>query len=187
MADDALEEEGKAKLPILKIILVVVGVLIVVALTIGATLYASGFFDAEKEEDAEAALAALEAEAAAAKAGPDKVQLDSPELSKFQQSYYELEKELTSNVSNSRRVMQANVAIMTHYDDRVVANVEKHVFALRNEMLIVMSAQTEADLQNKNFREELAEELKIVMNAKLEQLEDFGGIEAVYFTNFIIQ
>ena len=169
MADDALEEEGKAKLPILKIILVVVGVLIVVALTIGATLYASGFFDAEKEEDAEAALAALEAEAAAAKA------------------YYELEKELTSNVSNSRRVMQANVAIMTHYDDRVVANVEKHVFALRNEMLIVMSAQTEADLQNKNFREELAEELKIVMNAKLEQLEDFGGIEAVYFTNFIIQ
>ena len=194
MSEEILEEEEKTGSPILKILLIVFGVLLIVAITIGATLFASGFFDADKDEDAEAAVAALvaaaEAEAAAAAeaaAGPNKVQLDSPELTKFQLSYYQLEKELTTNVSNSRKVMQASVAIMTHYDDRVVDNVEKHEFPLRNEMLVVMSQQTEEDLADPDFRFNLADELKLVMNAKLEELEDFGGIEEVYLTEFVVQ
>ena len=194
MSEELLEDEEKAKSPILKIILIVFGVLFIVAITIGATLFASGFFDADKNDDAEAAVAALEAAAAAeaeaaaeAAAGPSKVQLDSPELSKFQQSYYQLEKELTTNIANSRKVMQASVAIMTHYDERVVENVEKHAFPLRNVMLIVMSQQTESDIADPEFRLNLADELKLVMNAKLEELEDFGGIEAVYLTEFVVQ
>jgi flagellar FliL protein len=194
MSEEILEDEEKAKSPILKIILIVFGVLFIVAITIGATLFASGFFDADKNDDAEAAVAALEAAAAAeaeaaaeAAAGPSKVQLDSPELSKFQQSYYQLEKELTTNIANSRKVMQASVAIMTHYDERVVENVEKHAFPLRNVMLIVMSQQTEADIADPDFRLNLADELKLVMNAKLEELEDFGGIEDVYLTEFVVQ
>jgi flagellar FliL protein len=194
MSEEILEDEEKAKSPILKIILIVFGVLFIVAITIGATLFASGFFDADKNDDAEAAVAALEAAAAAeaeaaaeAAAGPSKVQLDSPELSKFQQSYYQLEKELTTNIANSRKVMQASVAIMTHYDERVVENVEKHAFPLRNGMLIVMSQQTEADIADPDFRLNLADELKLVMNAKLEELEDFGGIEDVYLTEFVVQ
>ena len=194
MSEEILEDEENAKSPILKIILIVFGVLFIVAITIGATLFASGFFDADKNDDAEAAVAALEAAAAAdaeaaaeAAAGPSKVQLDSPELSKFQQSYYQLEKELTTNIANSRKVMQASVAIMTHYDERVVENVEKHAFPLRNVMLIVMSQQTESDIADPEFRLNLADELKLVMNAKLEELEDFGGIEAVYLTEFVVQ
>lgn len=187
MSEEDIEDEGNKKSPILKIILIVLGLILVVGITVAATLFASGFFDADKEEDAEAALAELEAQAAEAVAAPEKVQLDSPELSKFQQSYYELEKELTSNVANSRKVMQASVAIMTHYDNRVVANVEKHVFALRNVMLMVMSQQTEADLADPEFRIKLAEEFKFVMNAELEALEDFGGIEQVYLTEFVVQ
>lgn len=152
------------------------------------------FFESERNKDAEAAIAALEAAATAqaiadaeAAAGPDKVQLDSPELSKFQQSYYQLEKELVVNIANSRKVMQASVAIMTHYDERVISNVEKHSFPLRNAMLIVMSQQTEQSIVDPEFRRLLAEELKLVMNATLEQLEDFGGIEDVYLTEFVVQ
>jgi len=193
VSDEILDEDENTKSPILKIILLVVGILLVVALSVGITLFATGFFDSADKKDAEAAIAALEAAAAekaaeeAAAAGPDKVQLDSPELSKFQQSYYQLEKELVVNIANSRKVMQASVAIMTHYDERVVDNVEKHTFPLRNVMLIVMSQQTEKAITHPDFRNNLAEELKIVMNAKLEELEDFGGIEAVYLTAFVVQ
>lgn len=194
MSDEILDEDENTKSPILKIILLVVGILLVVALSVGITLFATGFFDSADKKDAEAAIAALEAaaaekaaEEAAAAAGPNKVQLDSPELSKFQQSYYQLEKELVVNIANSRKVMQASVAIMTHYDERVVDNVEKHTFPLRNVMLIVMSQQTEKAITHPDFRNNLAEELKIVMNAKLEELEDFGGIEAVYLTEFVVQ
>tara|TARA_B110000046_G_scaffold186007_1_gene231282 strand:+ start:17252 stop:17836 length:585 start_codon:yes stop_codon:yes gene_type:complete len=194
VSEEILDDEEKAKSPVLKIILMVVGILFLVALSVGITLFATGFFDSSDKKDAEAAIAALEAAAAeeaaaeeAAAAGPDKVQLDSPELSKFQQSYYQLEKELVVNIANSRKVMQASIAIMTHYDERVVDNVEKHTFPLRNAMLIVMSQQTETALTHPDFRDNLAEELKIVMNAKLEELEDFGGIEAVYLTEFVVQ
>ncbi|HAZ94514.1 MAG TPA: hypothetical protein DCW94_02315 [Porticoccaceae bacterium] len=194
MPDEILDDEAQAKSPVLKIILIVVGILLLVAITVGGTLFASGFFAPATEQDPEAAIAALEAAAdeeaaaaAAAAAGPSKVQLDSPELSKFQQSYYQLEKELVVNIANSRKVMQASIAIMTHYDERVVDNVEKHTFPLRNAMLTVMSQQTDASITSPDFRKNLSEELKIVMNAKLEELEDFGGIEAVYLTEFVVQ
>jgi flagellar FliL protein len=83
--------------------------------------------------------------------------------------------------------MQASVAIMTHYDERVVDNIEKHLPALRNVMLIVMSQQTESDIEDAEFRLNLADEMRLVMNAKLEELEDFGGIEEVYLTEFVVQ
>jgi flagellar protein FliL len=191
MSEEILEEE-KAKSPILKIILIVVGVLLLIGITIGGTLFASGFFDADKKVAAEEAIAALEAEAeaqaaAAEAAGPEKVKQDSPELTRFEQSYFQLPKPLVANIANSRKVMQATVAIMTHYDSRVVENVEKHDFPLRFAMLAEMRKVTEADIADGNFQDNLAEALKLEMNAVLESLEDFGGIEAVYFTEFVVQ
>ncbi|MDB0047081.1 flagellar basal body-associated FliL family protein [Porticoccaceae bacterium] len=193
MIEENVEEE-KAKSPIVKIILIVVGILLLVAITVGGTLFASGFFDANEGLGAEEAIAALEAEAAAqaeaeaaAAAGPDKVKLDSPELTRFEPSYFVLPKVLVANISNSRKVMQATVAIMTHYDERVVDNVDKHDFPLRFAMLKVMRNVTEAEVADKDFQDNLAAELKTEMNAVLEGLEDFGGIEAVYFTEFVVQ
>jgi len=83
--------------------------------------------------------------------------------------------------------MQATVAIMTHYDSRVIENVEKHDFPLRFAMLAAMRKVTEAEISDKDFQDNLAATLKIEMNAVLETLEDFGGIEAVYFTEFVVQ
>ncbi|EAS47839.1 hypothetical protein GB2207_08521 [marine gamma proteobacterium HTCC2207] len=191
MSEENLEEE-KAKSPILKIILIVVGILLLVAITVGGTLFATGFFDANEGLAAEEAIAALEAEAAAqaeaaAAAGPDKVKQDSPELTRFEPSYFVLPKVLVANISNSRKVMQATVAIMTHYDERVIDNVDKHDFPLRFAMLKVMRNITEAEVADKDFQDNLAAALKTEMNAVLEGLEDFGGIEAVYFTEFVVQ
>jgi flagellar protein FliL len=58
---------------------------------------------------------------------------------------------------------------------------------LRNAVLDLMRQVTEADLAKPNFRRELAANLKAEMNAVLEKYEDFGGIEEVYFTNFVVQ
>ena len=194
MSEDKPEEEEKAKSPVLKIILIVVGILLLIAISVGGTLFASGFFDADKNVAAEEAIAALEAEAAeqaaaaeAAAAGPDKVKQDSPELTRFEPSYFVLPKVLVANISNSRKVMQATVAIMTFYDERVIENVDKHDFPLRFAMLKVMRNTTESEVADKDFEDNLAAMLKTEMNAVLEGLEDFGGIEAVYFTEFVVQ
>ena len=68
-----------------------------------------------------------------------------------------------------------------------MANVEAHQLALRSEILNVMSEFTEEDIQGKVGREALGRALAAGINEKLVLLEDFGGIEEVHFTSFVLQ
>ena len=76
---------------------------------------------------------------------------------------------------------------MTHYDERVFENVKKHDFALRSVVMDVMRQTQEADIVKPDFRKELAQRIRDAMNTLLEKYEDFGGIEEIYFTSFIVQ
>ena len=107
----------------------------------------------------------------------------------FEKSYMELDekKPLVANVSGSRKVMQVNLSLMTTYDDRVFKNVEKHRAALRSSVLDVLRLVTEADLAKPDFRAELAVKLRERINSELERLERFGGIEEVFFSEFVYQ
>ena len=193
MADEQIEEEegGGKKGGLVKIILLVVGVVLVVSLPIGLTLYFTGFFDPGPEEVAEEQISALETEAAAAAdevaKQPAKIQLEAPAVEKFETVYYELEREFLGNVANSRKVMQIKLAIMTHYDEQVIANIEKHSFAIRSQVLDIMRQVTEQDIDQPDFRVNMAEDIRLAMNATLEEFEDFGGVEKVYFNEFIVQ
>jgi flagellar FliL protein len=195
MADEELEAgEGGKKSPILAYILIGVGVIVALAITVLATMYFVGYFDPDSAERIEATVQQLEMDAEQARAraeelakGPSKETLDSPELTRFENTYMEIERPLVANIVNSRKVMQIKVAIMTHYDDRVVANMEKHEFAIRSEMLDVMRKIDETRISEPNFRSDLAEQLKIAVNSVLERYEDFGGVEEVMFTEFVVQ
>jgi flagellar FliL protein len=195
MADEEIEagEDGK-KSSILTYILIGVGVIVALAITVVATMYFVGFFDPDSAERIEETVQQLEMDAAEARQraedlakGPDKETLDSPELTRFENTYMEIERPLVANIVSSRKVMQIKIAIMTHYDDRVVANMEKHEFAVRSEMLDVMRKIDEARLSDPNFRADLAEQLKLAVNSVLEKYEDFGGVEEVMFTEFVVQ
>ncbi len=194
MADEDNEAEGKKKFPLKKIILAVV-VLLVLAGGAVAALYFMGYIGgADKPAaSAEKALQQAEQQAAVPASGPggppplNKVTRQTPELTRFEQRYLELERDFIVNLTNSRKVMQVQIALMTHYDKRVFDNVKKHEFALRSVALDAMRQATEADLARPNFRTEMAEKVRTEMNAVLEKYEDFGGIEAVFFTNFVIQ
>ena len=195
MADEEIEagKDGK-KSSILTYILIGVGVIGALAITVLATMYFVGYFDPDSAERIEETVQQLEMDAAEARQraedlakGPDKETLDSPELTRFENTYMEIERPLVANIVSSRKVMQIKVAIMTHYDDRVVANMEKHEFAVRSEMLDVMRKIDEARLSDPNFRADLAEQLKLAVNSVLEKYEDFGGVEEVMFTEFVVQ
>ena len=102
-------------------------------------------------------------------------------------NYYSLEKPMLSNLSGSRKVMQVTLTIMTHYVDRVIKNVKTHELALRAGILDLMRTKTEADLKDPDFRKQLAEEIRVVINSLLEKYEGFGGIEEVMFSEFVVQ
>jgi flagellar FliL protein len=66
-------------------------------------------------------------------------------------------------------------------------NVDSHQLALRSEMLSVLSDFSVEQLQDKEGRQAVLDQLRDAMNAKLEELEGFGGVEGVHFTSFVVQ
>jgi flagellar protein FliL len=206
MADEDDDDDGggKKKGGLLKIILIVLVVLILLVGAVVGTLFFTGFFDKKPvEENVEATLEQtadvpkLKVAGGEAKDGSDGKDASKeapkpktkplPETVRFEQTYLELPRALLANLNNSRKVMQVTVAIMTHYDDRVIRNIQKHEFAIRSGVLDLMRQVTEADTAKPEFRKELAERIRIEMNALLEKYTGFGGIEEVHFTEFVIQ
>ena len=127
--------------------------------------------DAEVAEDAEPALQKKE----------------TPSVDTFVTSYFEFDGNFTSNLRDSRKFLQLGVGISTQYDETVVANVELHQLALRSEILGTVSDFTEEDISGKEGRDRLAAKMVEAINAKLEVLEGFGGIDSVHFTSFVLQ
>jgi flagellar protein FliL len=200
MAEENGEEEVKKGKPIVKIILIVVGVLLLLGIAVGGTLFATGFFDPKPEAAVQAKLEQMQAEAAPKTdekgnaLGPDGKPIEpqlvtkqTPEAVKFEYSYKEIERDLVANLTGSRKVMQIKIAFMTRYDERVLKNVEKHEFAIRSVALDVMRQVVDSELDKPDFRKVLAERIRDAVNEKLMSLEDFGGIEEVYFTSFVVQ
>ncbi len=181
-------EEPKKKKPILLIVGGVVGAIVVMVGVAFGTLYFSGYYEKKAELAAMDKLEELEAAATKAKdEAPSKLKKEAPEATRFEKNYFQIDKELMTNITGSKKVMVVQLAVMTHYDTRVFDNIKKHEFALRSAMLDIMRQSTEADVSKPDFRKELAVKLKYVMNEMLEQYEDFGGIEEVMFTSFVMQ
>ncbi|MBM3361992.1 MAG: flagellar basal body-associated FliL family protein [Betaproteobacteria bacterium] len=202
MAEEAVVEEGaeqKPKSKLIPIILGAVGLIVIVAGTMLATLYFTGFFKpkpptltAEErialglDPDPEAAAKGGEKGKDGKDAKPEKLK-KSPEAQRFDFNYFQMEREFLVNITGSKRVMSIQVAVMTRYDQRVVDNIKKHEFALRSAMMDVMRQSQESDINKPEFRVELAKKLRDAMNSLLEKYEEFGGVEDVFFTSFIIQ
>jgi flagellar FliL protein len=194
MATEATEapaegtEEPKKKKPILLILGGVVGAIVIMVSVAFGTLYFSGFYEKKAELAAMDKLEELEAAATKAKdEAPAKLKKEAPEATRFEKNYFQIDKELMTNITGSKKVMVVQMAVMTHYDTRVFDNIKKHEFALRSAMLDVMRQSTEADVSKPDYRRDLAVKLKDVMNSMLEEYEDFGGIEEVMFTSFVMQ
>ena len=84
-------------------------------------------------------------------------------------------------------VMQISISLMTHYDQLVIDNVLNNVDAVRAAINEALSETTEAEVMMPNFRQIIEERVRIRVNAMLERLADFGGIESVLFTEFLVQ
>jgi flagellar FliL protein len=217
VAEEVVEaEESKPKSPILMIIVAGVVLLVLLVAAVAGTLFATGFFDSKDKKAAAAALAAMETgkkdgakegegkdghsgdakggkegegagKAAAGASAPKPVSKTPAEMQRFEYRYHEMEKDMVANLTGSKKIMQVKVALMTRYDDRVIANIKKHEFALRSVALDVMRQTKPEDIDQPDFRKRLAEKIRDEMNTTLQKFEDFGGIEEIHFTNFIVQ
>ena len=193
MADEE-NNEPKKRGGLVKILLLAFGgiALIGIGVVVGFLLFGGAQPDPSEEIEQiierkmEEADAKKIAEEEAAK-GDSKVAKETPEVETFVTTYFEFPGTFTTNLLNSRKFLQVGLGVSTQYDDTVMGNVEGHQLALRSEILNTMSEFSEADVQGKAGREALAIALRDSINLKLVDLEDFGGIQEVHFTSFVLQ
>jgi flagellar FliL protein len=164
-------------------------ILIVTALITGI-LFLTGAFD--RDNDIIQRLNAIEGGDAVGRSTPEANEngpqlLELPDTNRLDTLYHQFIPAFTVNVSNSRKVMQLNLTLSTHYDEMVIENVIKHDLALRSAILEYLSFVTEEETLEVGYRQKVGEELTLVINAELERNEGFGGIERILFTEFLMQ
>ena len=191
MAEEEKEEEPK-KGGLMKIIMMALGVIILIGMGIGVGYFLFGGKPADPSTEIEEIIErkmkeAEEAKAAAEAADADPDKKIAPEVENFVTTYYEFSGTFTTNLRNSTRFLQVGIGVSTQYDDTVMANVEMHQLSLRSEILGMMSEFSEEEIQGKAGRDALSAAIAEAINKKLIELEDFGGVESVHFTSFMLQ
>jgi flagellar FliL protein len=182
--------ETPKKSSVLKIVLIVLLALILLGGAVIGTLFAVGFFESESAEDA---IAAMEA-------GENGDNLDDIVESKEPQgknedsdegelAYFEIKPELLSNLFNSQRMIQVQIAVMVKENDdkTLVEEIKEHAFPIRSSFLKILSQKREDEVSNLGFRADLGGELKKAMNDVLEKRTGSRHIQELYFTQFIVQ
>ncbi|MGB0213659.1 flagellar basal body-associated FliL family protein [Algiphilus sp.] len=85
------------------------------------------------------------------------------------------------------RYLKIDVALMTR-DSAVPGALEKHAPLLRNELLMLMSTADYQNLLTRDGKEALRAQSLDAINARLAELEVAeSAVEAIYFTNFVMQ
>jgi flagellar FliL protein len=199
MADEEVLEEGeepKKKGGIVKILIFVLLGILLIGITVGATLFMTGFFDPKPvavdeagnviEQLEEGGEIEGESGEGAPKALKKKAK-DLPESQQFDQTYAQLEDEFTVNLAESKKFVLFSLGYMTHYDERIVEAVTKHEMALRSAILMEASTYTEDEVMTVAAKRKMTNNIRDIMNEVLENYEGFGGVEEVYFTKFVMQ
>ena len=199
MAEETEEEPKKSNL--LKIIIFVVGGILLIAVGLGIGYF---LFGGEPDPDPSAEVnQIIEGKEAEKKNTEDTESKEGeeegddgiikknvkaiPEVDSYETTYFEFPGDFTTNLKGSRKFLQVSVGVSTQYDEKVMEIVDSHQLALRSEILSTISDFTEEDISGSEGKKKLSERLIVVLNKKLESLDEFPGIEDVYFTAFILQ
>jgi len=120
---------------------------------------------------------------------PEKSDLQKLEFdqSKYKATYYPIEAPFTSNLKNSDGFAQLSLAVSTYYDERVMENIREHETAIRSAVLMTMAEQSAEQLATQSGKETLQGLLTTAINVVLKEKSGFGGVDNVYFTNFVVQ
>ena len=211
-----MSDEAKAKKKKgggMKMILLAAAALVLGGAGTAGGLYAAGFFSAKEggpKEDPNKPVLVLAGESAeevakahgmggeghgeggGAHAGGHKpgkgIDLPTPaNPAAYQATYFQLQAPFTSNMSDTDAFAQISVAVSTYYDMRVIEGIKTHEMAIRSQVLMMLAQQPETMLATPEGKRLLQGKIKAVINDILKQKTGYGGIDNVYFTNFVIQ
>jgi len=93
---------------------------------------------------------------------------------------------ISYQVGTRQRFVQASIELMTRHQS-VVEAMELHEPMIRNEVIRIISSQDFNTLRTAEGRVALQEQLKSSLTAIMEREAGSDDVEAVLFTNFVMQ
>ena len=172
--DDDLElaDNKKGGGGVKKILFLAVVALLVVGLSVGVTLYFMGAFEGGDESSEPISKAKKKSEKAAKK----------PAV------YLALTPEFIINFEDQSQAsfLQIEVQIMGR-DPAEMKSVEEHMPVVRNNILLLLSGQKYAEVRTRAGKDKLRADILSSIRSVLKKETGKAGIEAVYFTSFIMQ
>jgi flagellar FliL protein len=112
---------------------------------------------------------------------------ESADGPKYESSYFQMEKDFTSNLKDSVHLVQVGLAVSTPYDEKVIDHLKAHELAVRSAVLMTLADTDEEQIFTPEGKKDLQRRLAKAINDVLKEKEGFGGVANVYFTNFIVQ
>jgi flagellar FliL protein len=105
----------------------------------------------------------------------------------FRVIYYEFPDHFTTNLRDSNRLVQATIAIDSQYEGVVIYRVIKHRLAIANQIVMLLSNLSEADVRSPAAKARLQDSIRDAVNAVLDSKYHFGGIDHVLITSMVVQ
>ena len=166
--DMNIADEGKSSKK--GLILIIIGAVVLIGISIGATLFLTGALSSD-EEDAPTEQA--EAEEPVEEAPPIYLALDPPLVVNFEQA-------------SRARFLQVTLEVMAR-DSKVIDDVKLHMPVLRNNLNMLFSGQNAQQIGTREGKEQLRQAALAEIQKVLEERTGAPGVEDLYFTSFVMQ
>ena len=188
------DEKPKKKKPWLMIGIIAVSSIVVLSAGIGGTIYFVGGkhkapaasakakdSKAAKDAEAEAADSADSADAADA-GGEEKSGKPAPA------NYVSLDPPFVVNFegNSAARFLQINVEVMSRKPE-YAEHIKKHMPVIRNNLVMLFGSQTYDKVNTLKGKEDLRQKALTEVQKILEEETGDSGVEALYFTSFVMQ
>lgn len=184
------QSKPKTKSGLIKIALIALGVLALLGINIGITLLVVGGKSAPVEAAAPPQAGnghESPADASAAKSDSAPSGADAAGDTKTLQ-YYAFDPPFVVNfqAQDTLRFLQIKVEVMAR-DPKVIEAVERHMPVIRNNLIVLFSAQDFTTISTRVGKERLRAQTLAEIQKVLKENTGQPGVESVYFTSFVMQ
>lgn len=163
----------------MKIILLVNAVLLLIGIAVGLTIFLMSGDDEKKVQQADTEVLQGEGEA---EAEPE------PKAPTGNPIYVPLNPAFVVNFENQDLVsfLQVDIQVMT-YDAAVEQALKAHMPVVRNELLLLLGGKQYHEINTREGKRKLSQDAIKEIRRVLEEAGAPSGIEALYFTSFVMQ
>ena len=191
--DDA-KAPAKKSAGLMKVLLIVIGAIVLVGGAVGATLFFTGALHPTADVAEDAGEEKPAAKAAAAHGGPKKAPAKAPakghgsEAAAQTAVYQALDPPFIINIEDQGmlRYLQIGLSVMSR-DKAAIDAVTNNMPRIRNSLILLFGNQKMETLNSNEGKEKLrAQALELIQAVLNEEIGD-PGVEAIYYTAFVMQ